>query len=84
MIDAVNGVLVVLSTVGTYEIGATSIVSPPHLPVLRITLEDMFPWILLWIAVAGVTRLFAHGGSSDRERSKRQNGDWESDYDNET
>jgi hypothetical protein len=48
---------------------------PPNV-LLRITLEDIAPWILLWIAIAGVTRLFA-GPSSDEREASSHDDNWE-------
>ena len=69
MIDAVKGLLIAFGALGTGEIGEMARVCPSHLPLLRITLEDMLPWILLWIAIAGVTRLFTGPGPDDRGTS---------------
>lgn len=44
--------------------------------LLRITLQDMLPWILLWIAIAGITRLFARSRTDDHETSGRED-DWD-------
>jgi hypothetical protein len=68
MMDAVTDAAVILSAVRTGEYiiaqGAWS------MPLLRITLEEMLPWIMIWIAVAGILRLFTGGGPSDPDGSR--------------
>jgi hypothetical protein len=63
MMDAAKYVFMVMTAAGTCEI-APSASSACRL-LLRITLDNMLPWIMVWIAIAGIVRLFTGGGPED-------------------
>jgi hypothetical protein len=67
MMNAAQDIFIVLNIAAMCDI-AQSASSVSRL-LLRITLENMLPWIMIWIAVAGIVRLFIGGGPRDPDGS---------------